>query len=273
MTTQITRPSAGRWTDTIHQFDLETRAGGVPLRMAERDRTRPFLLLHGGAGPASVTAFGDLLASREFTRVLVPTHPGFDGTPRPEHLAGVRDLAETYAAALDRLDVWDVTVVGNSLGGWVAAELALLGSPRVSGAVLIDAVGAVVEGEPVQDIRTLTPSDLLELSFADPSRATPDPGAPVPSPDLVRANLAALLAYGGDAMGDPTLLQRLHGLELPVQVIWGSADRIVSPAHGKALASAIPDAEFTVIDDAGHLPQIEAPEQLLGVIRDLGEQL
>lgn len=270
MTTQTTRPSAERWQTTTHDLDVAMPEGSVPLRVGVRDRTQPYLLLHGGAGPASVTAFGDLLAARDFTRVLVPTHPGFDGTLRPAGLATVRDLAALYVAALDRFDLYDVTVVGNSLGGWIAAEIALLGSPRVSGVVMIDAVGADLPRAPVADVRTLTPHELMVRSFADPSRFAPAPGAPGPSPELVQANLAALYTYGGETMSDPTLLDRLRGLDLPVHVIWGAADRIVTPEYGRALAGAIPNAAFTVMEDAGHLPQIEAPEQLLGVLHDLG---
>ncbi|HEY2576168.1 MAG TPA: alpha/beta hydrolase [Streptosporangiaceae bacterium] len=104
--------------------------------------------------------------------------PGFDGTPRPGALASVTGLARLYAALLDRLDVWDVTVIGNSVGGWIAAELALLNNPRVSGAILINAVGIEVEGHPVTDISRLSPQQVMALSFHDPGRFTSDPGAP-----------------------------------------------------------------------------------------------
>ncbi|MDX6309523.1 MAG: hypothetical protein QOI06_2569 [Nocardioidaceae bacterium] len=270
MTTETKRPSAERWKTSIRDLDLVMPGGRVPLRLADRDRTQPYLLLHGGAGPASVIAFGDLLAARDFTRVLVPTHPGFDGTSRPDSVSTVRDLAALYVAALDRLDLYDVTVVGNSLGGWIAAEVAILGSSRVSGAVLIDAVGAEIPGAPTVDVRTLTPPELMRLSFADPNRLAPVPGAPGPSPELVRANLETLYTYGGATMSDPTLLDRLGDIELPVQVIWGTADRIVTPDHGRAFADAVPNAVFTLLEGAGHLPQIEAPEQLLGLLHDLG---
>ena len=235
----------------------------MDVRVQEFDRVQPYLLLHGGAGPASVTGFGERLAARGHTRAIVPTHPGFDGTARPAALRTVRDLAGCYATLLDDLDVTDVTIIGNSVGGWIAAELALLGSPRVSGAILVDAVGVEVPGHPVTDVAGLQPAELRTLSFHDPSRFA---GLPGPAP----ANLAALFAYAGRTMYDPTLLDRLGALDLPVQVIWGAADRIVSPSYGRALAEAIPGARFTVLPEAGHLPQVEAPEELLSLILDLG---
>src|SRR4051812_3912336 len=100
---------------------------------------RRFLLLHGGGGPLSVAAFAERLATGN--RVITPTHPGFGGTERPDALRTVRGLAELYATLLDELQLADVTVIGNSLGGWIAAELALLHSPRVSRLILVDAVG------------------------------------------------------------------------------------------------------------------------------------
>jgi pimeloyl-ACP methyl ester carboxylesterase len=247
-------PTQSRWPDATTEHDL----GRARVSVLDRDRTQPFLLLHGGAGPISVTGFGDLLAARWNTRVLMPTHPGFMGTPRPDDLASVRDLAQLYADLLDRLGLWDVTVIGNSIGGWIAAELALLGSPRVSGAVLVDAVGADVPGQPIADVSKVTPAELAALTYYEPERFPPDPNR--------RPDLAALAAYTGMRMADPTLLDRLTGLDLPVHVIWGAADGIAGPAYGRAIADAIPNARFTLIEVAGHLPQLEAPEQLLRAI-------
>ena len=268
-----TTASAVRWAPatTTHRLDMPTSTGQVDVTVRERDRVQPFLLLHGGAGPASVAGFGDLLAARKHARVIMPNHPGFDGTPRPGALASVTGLARLYAALLDRLDVWDVTVIGNSIGGWIAAELALLNNPRVSGAILINAVGIEVEGHPVTDISRLSPQQVVALSFHDPGRFAPDPGAAGPTPEMIRANMAALAAYGGGSMTDPTLLGRLGELDLPVEVIWGEADRIVTPDYGRAYAKAMPMARFTLMPGAGHLPQVEAPEELLGLIWDLGQ--
>ncbi len=93
------------------------------LHVTERGEGNPFLLLHGGAGPISVSRFADLFAERYPVRVITPTHPGFARTPRPEGLNSVKGLARLYAAFLDQLNVSDVTVIGNSIGGWIACEL------------------------------------------------------------------------------------------------------------------------------------------------------
>src|SRR5215469_6907196 len=89
-------------------------AGEAEVTLQDRDRTRPFLLLHGGGGVATMTGFADLLAERTHSRVLLPTHPGFGGTPKNEQLNTVVDLAKAYVALLEQLDLTDVTVIGNS---------------------------------------------------------------------------------------------------------------------------------------------------------------
>jgi pimeloyl-ACP methyl ester carboxylesterase len=243
--------------------------GPVEITVQDRDRTRPFLLLHGGGGAGTMAGFADLLAERTHSRVLLPTHPGFGGTPKAEGLAGVADLARAYLAMLERFDLTDVTVVGNSFGGWLAAEIGLQGSPRVSGAVIIDGIGIEVEGHPMTDVRGLSAAQIQTYSFHDPSKAPAPPiaGGTGPSPDV-----RALIGYAGPTMADPTLLERLGDLDLPVHVLWGESDRIVDPDYGKAFAAAIPRSRFTLLPRSGHLPQVETPEELLGALLDLGER-
>jgi pimeloyl-ACP methyl ester carboxylesterase len=216
---------------------------------------RPVLLLHGGAGPASVTGFARLLADTLPVRVTVPVHPGFDGTPRPPELDGIPALAASYTA---QVDLADTVVIGNSIGAWVAAEIALRHPPGLAGLVLVDAVGAEVPGHPVVDFFSLTPAQILERSWYEPGRApvvTPAPG-----------NRDALLAYGGTAMTDPGLLARLSGIDVPTRVVWGAADRIADPAYGRAVAAAIPGADFVLLPRTGHVPQLETPDALLAAL-------
>ena len=252
-------------TTTLNVPDL----GPVEVTCADTGTGRPVLLLHGGAGPQSVAGFADRLAAGPGVRVITPTHPGFAGTPRPEALRTIRGLAGVYAALLDALDLTDVLVVGNSVGGWTAAELALLHSPRVTGVVLVDAVGVDVPGHPVADFFALSLPELAELSYADPDRFRIDPSALPPAAQAVMAgNRATLAVYAADGMTDPSLLPRLAGIAVPTVVVWGEADRIVSPTVGRAYADAIPGARFELLAGTGHLPQLESPDRLLTVIAD-----
>ncbi|MFC9434264.1 alpha/beta fold hydrolase [Nocardia sp. NPDC057030] len=240
--------------------------GTIAVRVSERGEGRPILLLHGGAGSVSVTGFADRLAAERNAHVYTPTHPGFDGTERPERLTSVGELAALYAQLLDVLGLTDVTVVGNSVGGWIAAELALLHSNRVSGLVLVDAVGLEVAGHPVIDFFALDLARIADYSYADPDPYRIDPTQLSPADLRVMAgNRSALQIYGG-SMTDPTLLGRLPGITLPTLVVWGDADRIVDPENGRAYADAIPGAEFVLMPNTGHLPQIESPAELIPLL-------
>ena len=223
--------------------------GPVELTVEERGTGRPFLVLHGGAGPQSVAGFAQLLAEKGNCLVITPTHPGFGGTPRPDELNSVAKLAALYCQLARRPRLEDVTVIGNSVGGWIAAEMALLESPRISGLVLLDAVGIEVEGHPVADVAGLSVPEIQALSFHDPSPFRVDPATiPDAQKAIMAANGAALAVYtGSPAMADPTLLGRLDGIAIPTLVLWGDSDQIVDAAYGQAYAAAIDGARFEVL--------------------------
>ncbi|HEY3437607.1 MAG TPA: alpha/beta hydrolase [Actinotalea sp.] len=246
---------------TLHVDDV----GEVSVTVSEHGAAgHPVLLLHGGGGPRTVTPWAARLAGSRPAHVLAPVHPGFDGTQRPDRLTSVAGLAGTYVALLDALDLHGVTVVGNSIGGWVAAEMAVLASPRVTGYVLVDAVGIEVPGHPVADFFALTPAEVARLSYADPARYGIDPATLPPEVLAVMpGNRAALEVYGGRAMTDPSLARRLAEVTTATLVVWGEADRIGDPTFGRAYAEAIPGARFTLLEGVGHLPQIEAPDALV----------
>jgi len=252
---------------TIRTIDVEG-VGPVELTVEDRGEGRPYLVLHGGAGPQSVSGFAQLLAEKGDGRVVTPTHPGFGGTPRPDALDGVAKLATLYRGLLDELGLEDVTVVGNSVGGWIAAELALLGSPRISRMVLLDAVGIEVEGHPVADVSGLPLPEIQALSFHDPAPFRVDPATvPEAQKATMAANAATLTVYAGSqAMADPTLVARLSGITVPTLVLWGESDRIVEPIYGQVYAAAIPGARFEILPGTGHVPQIETPELVIEAI-------
>jgi pimeloyl-ACP methyl ester carboxylesterase len=253
-------------TTTTRQLTIEG-TGDVEVTFTDRGVGHPFLLLHGGGGPATVTPWADRLGEAEHAHVIAPVHPGFNGTPRPDGLDSPRGLAAVYTGLLEALDLHDVAVVGNSIGGWIAAEMAVLGSDRVSSYVLVDAVGIEVAGHPVADFFSLTPAEVAQRSYYDPATFGVDPTALPPAAQAAMAgNRATLAVYGGDGMTDPTLAPRLAAVAAPALVVWGEADRIGDPDFGRAFAAAIPGAEFRLLEHAGHMPQIEAPDALVDIV-------
>jgi pimeloyl-ACP methyl ester carboxylesterase len=237
------------------------------LTLTESGTGRPVLILHGGGGPATVAGLAAHVARNAHT--LVPTHPGWNGTPRPDWFSGVDDLALAYLHLLQDRHLRDVLVVGSSLGGWIGAEMAVRDQAgTITGLVLIDAVGVAVEGEPITDFFALDARGVAQHAYHDPDRFYVDP-ADVPETQraLRQGDMAALRTFAGDPyMHDPKLSRRLGRLRLPALLLWGESDRIVTPAYGASYAAAFGNGRLEIIPEAGHLPQIERPEATFALI-------
>jgi pimeloyl-ACP methyl ester carboxylesterase len=251
----------------------ESFADGLTVRIDERGSGRPILVLHGGGGPQTVSGVASALSTR--AHVLVPTHPGFAGEPRPEWFDSVDDLALTYLELLERLELRDVMVIGSSLGGWIASELAVRDTTRLSSIVLVDAIGIQVEGHPIADVFPLTSDELLARSFHNPAAFRIDPDTLSPEQvAAMAANFQALGVYGREpGMLDPKLRRRLGRVTIPALVVWGDSDRVVDPDYGRAYAQSFPHARFELIPEAGHLPQIEQPARLLNLVWEFADSI
>jgi pimeloyl-ACP methyl ester carboxylesterase len=161
-------------------------------------------------------------------------------------------------------------VIENSMGGWIAAEMAVAGSARIAGLILVDAVGILVPGHPIADFFALTPTQVADLSYHDPDRFRIDLASmSADQRAVMAANRAALAAYAGTAMVDASLGGRLGRVQVPALVVCGGdSDRIVDPDYGLAFAAAIPGAQFRVLAATGHVPQLESPAELLAAVLD-----
>jgi pimeloyl-ACP methyl ester carboxylesterase len=242
---------------------LKMPTGTVTLRLVEAGEGHRFLLLHGGVGPASMRGLAEGLS--QIGAAILPTHPGFDGEPRPSWLTTIRQLAELYAAMLEEMDVRDVTVIGNSAGGWIAAEMALLGASRIAGIVLMNAVGIDADplGQPIVEPMVVSPEKRALLAFHDPARFAIAPSGPEAAAAMIE-NQRTLRVYAGEPfMHDPTLRRRLAAMTRPALVLWGESDGVVDLAYGKRYAAAVPGSRFEAIAEAGPFPQIEQRDEVL----------
>jgi len=243
----------------------------LPELQAGDPRARTVLVLHGGGGPQTVAPMVHHLALS--MHVSAPTHPGWNGTVRPDDIASVAVLAAAYLARLLEHGHHDVVVIGSSIGGWIALEMAIQAAADeryrgLIGAVIdIDGVGAVVEGEPIADFFALDARGLAHAAWHDPERGYLDPaGFTIEQRAIQQSNAQTMAAIAGRAMSDPTLLGRLSTVTVPTLVVFGESDRIVTPAYGRSIARAIPGAEFAEVAAAGHLPHLEAPEATWEII-------
>src|ERR1700733_10278763 len=168
-------------------------ADDLELTIDQQGEGRPLLLLHGGGGPPSMGVLASALS--ESFEVIAPVHPGFAGTPRPEWYTGIDDIALSYLQLLEQRNLHDVLVIGSSVGGWIASEMAVREHRRISGTVLLNAVGIHVEGIELADFFSLTPQELIAHAFHDPA-AAPDPTQLPPEVlNIQRPNDAALADY------------------------------------------------------------------------------
>ena len=241
--------------------------GEVSVRVEVYGEGAPFLLLHGGAGPASMSRFAELLAQQP-AQVFAPTHPGFALTDRPETLRDIGGLARLYAALLEQVAPTGVTVVGNSIGGWIAVELGLLQTAPISRLVLIDAVGLDVPGHPVTDVAGMAVPEIMQLSFHDPAPFLRDPATLSDDERVALAANQAALAVYAPQMTDPTLGERLPELTVPTLVLWGDSDGIADADYGRAYADTIDGAQFELLADSGHMPQMESPDRVIAALED-----
>ncbi|MEU4170830.1 alpha/beta hydrolase [Streptomyces sp. NPDC026665] len=258
-------------TDTEIRIHTVHPRPGLPLTLTETGPVdgRLTLVLHGGGGPATVQGIATHLAERHGMRAVVPTHPGWNGTERPDWLTGIDDLALTYLHWLRDEGHRDVLVVGSSVGGWTAAELAFRDDGEViSSLVLVNATGVAVPGEPVREIFGLRPDEIAAYAYHDPAPYAVDPATLTEERiAMQQANMASLRLLAGDPyMHDPKLLNRLGRVRIPALVLWGESDRIVTPAYGRAYARAFGRGSFEPIAEAGHLPHVERPEATFAVL-------
>ncbi|MFB7651729.1 MULTISPECIES: alpha/beta fold hydrolase [unclassified Streptomyces] len=250
----------------------------LPALQAGSPAARTALVLHGGGGPRTVAPVVGHLAATLHS--FAPTHPGWEGTARPDSIASIAQLAAAYLARLREHEARDVVLIGSSIGGWVALEMAVQAASDdrhagvIGGVVVINGVGPVVDGEPVADFFALDARGLAEAAWHDPERGYVDPARLTDEQRAIQqANRRAVAAVAGRSMSDPTLLGRLDTVDVPTLVVWGESDRVVTPAYGRAVARAVPDAQFIEVPEAGHLPHLEAPDATWAAIDPFLAQL
>jgi pimeloyl-ACP methyl ester carboxylesterase len=238
----------------------------------QRDgRGEPLLYLHSAS--AEGAAWGppfEQLAERY--EVIVPVHPGFPGTGGLEHIHHVTDVALHYVDLLDALRLSRAHVVGSSLGGWIAAEIASLYPDRVGTLVLCGAAGLWVAEAPIAEVFGVLPGELAERLFYNQQHplakllhAAGDSVFAEPAPDEVliafhQATEATARIAWNPYFHNPALEPRLDRISAPTLILWGAEDRLIPGAHGAHYRACIRDAELRLIAACGHLPAIEQPQ-------------
>ena len=227
----------------------------------------PLLYLHGASGAPVIMPFMEKLAER--FDVLVPEHPGFGLSDEPEWLDNIHDLAYFYLDFLRTLDLRRVMLVGSSLGGWTALEMAVRDTSRLAALVLVGPAGISAPGVQPADIFLWSNEALVRNLFYDEKLAQArlaEPETPE-SIDLALKNrhTTARLAWE-PRLHDPHLSKWLHRIDVPMKIIWGKEDRLLPVAFADEFKRLLPHAALHIVEGAGHLPQAEKPDLFVELV-------
>ena len=247
----------------------EQRPAGVPVQLARAGAGRPVLVLHPDIGTPDRLAFYDALAERH--EVLLPFHPGFGVSPRPDWMRHPRDLAVIYQALLADLGGPPPVLVGLGFGGWIAAEMAIMAPASLHRLVLVGPMGIKPPTGAIMDQALVDYVQYARAGFHDKAKFDAVYGAE-PSVDQLELwdicrEMSFRIAWK-PYMYSPTLPHLLGGVRAPSLVVSGAEDRVVPPSAAAAYAARLPGARLEVVPGCGHSVAMEQPALLARLVHD-----
>jgi pimeloyl-ACP methyl ester carboxylesterase len=257
-------------TSSIWQEETIDLAG-TRVQLVRGGAGAPLLVLHDEFGSMPGARVYESLAGGH--TLYLPSHPGFDQSPRLEWIATVRDLAAWYLRALDELALGPAPVLGLGLGGWLAAEMAAMCPHHFSRLVLVAPPGIKPPEGEIYDMFLVPSRTYIEASFHErgpdtdfaslfPEEATPEERLRL---DTAREETCRLTWR--PYMHDPALPHLLERVALPALIVWGREDAIVPPSAGEVYARSLRNARLEVLDGSGHHPHLEQPDRFLQLVR------
>jgi pimeloyl-ACP methyl ester carboxylesterase len=246
--------------------------GGTRLYVVKGGSGPACLVLHGIEGHEGWLPFHDALA--DSATVYAPSHPGYGHTPAPEWISLVPHQAVFYHWFLQEAGLSDVDLVGVGLGGWIAAEMAVMDSSRLRHLVLADATGVRPRQSEMLDIFVVPWRQVIERGFRE--------GQQSPEYQRIYAN-APIQEFGGireagrtmstrmcfkPYMHNPALPHMLGKIRVPTLIVWGNDDVIVPLECGERFQQAIPGATLRTLEACGHFAHLDQPQRLATLVRD-----
>jgi pimeloyl-ACP methyl ester carboxylesterase len=243
--------------------------GGTALQVLKGGAGRPCVVLHGVEGDEGWLAFHEALASH--ATVYAPSHPGYGQTPCPPWLTTIQHQAIFYNWFLESAGLQEVDVIGVGIGGWIAAQMAVLCSAPLRRLVLVDAAGLKPECAEILDIFVTPWQQVIDRAFYAPSNAA----------EYQRLYATGVAEFGGAReagrtmsmrmcfrpyMYDTSLPGMLPKIALPTLIVWGREDQIVPLECATLYQQAIPNATVRILDHCGHFAHLEQPRLLAETI-------
>jgi pimeloyl-ACP methyl ester carboxylesterase len=249
------------WTDSTIE------AAGTTLHLSRAGRGRPVLVLHHETGTLDRLPFYDALAAHY--DVLVPHHPGYSRSPRPDWMRSVRDIAVVYRGLLSELKVANAALVGLGFGGWIAAEMASMAPADLSHLVLVGAMGIKPPVGDILDLAVTGYIDYARAAFHDQKAFDRVYGAEPSVDQLEMWDICREMSFRiawKPYMYSQTLPHLLKTVRAPALIVWGDDDKVVPVSAGKRYLESLPDAHLEIVRSCGHAVDMEQPEALAKLV-------
>ena len=239
--------------------DIYVEIAGAKIHMLKAGSGDAVLSLHSIEGNLGWLPYLETLS--QSACVYAPTHPGFGTSERPNWLETIDDLARFYLWAIDELGLGKVHLIGGFMGGWIAAEMAVMCPQVLQSLTLIGVAGVRPTDGEIADIFLLGEEETINLAIGSSDVLAAAIDAEEPNLRTRGREMTTRLCWK-PYMHDPSLVHLLPRVHVSTLVVWGEHDRIVPVSAGERIADAMPNARLEIVEGAGHLPHIEKPEQV-----------
>ncbi len=252
--------------ETYRERELKLATGTVKL--LDGGDGVPVLVLHHSWGSPGWLPFYDRLVDAG-QRVVVPDLPGWGGSERPVWARDPRDIAIIVTRVMARLGVQDAKLLGLGFGGYIAAELAVMNPSALAGLVLVGAAGIKPDSSDILDQMMLSHRKYIEESFRDAESYAATFGEE-PADELrdlwdFSREMTARVTWK-PYMFNRRLPPLLGDMDVPTLIVWGENDKVVPLECAERFEAAIPNATVAIVDGAGHVVEIEAPDELAALV-------
>lgn len=243
----------------------EIEINGIKTVVYSAGTGEPLVYLHGSG---TFAGFGFARQWVKTHRVILPYHPGFGESADDGRIESINDHVLHYLDLFDALGLDRINLVGSSLGGWIASEIAIVQPPRIARLVLVSPGGLVSKDAPSTDLFTVPPKDVPSFLVADPAVLAPfmPDGHDIDFMTLRYRETISSARLVWDRPGNAKLDQWLHRIAAPTLLLWGEGDRIKPVAQADTWLKLLPDARLEVMAGVGHLPFDEQPAAAAGIV-------